>query len=54
MLRKRKNPKTDKMEWALVSHEGRVLEYFGTKKPSDERFKKSERRVKAFKHMRGK
>jgi hypothetical protein len=55
MLRKRKNPKTGKSEYALVSSDGtKVLEYFGTAKPSDDRFAKAEQRVEYYKHRDGK
>ena len=54
MLRKIMNLKTKRREWALVSKSGRVLEYYGTDKPSAERVAESERRVKYYKHMKGK
>jgi hypothetical protein len=50
LLRQRKNPKTGKTEWALVSHSGRVLEWFGVKKPSKGRVDKAEARVNYYKH----
>ena len=51
MLDKRKNPHTGKEEYCLVSiSSGKVLEWYGTKHPSDERVKKSEERVQWFKH----
>jgi hypothetical protein len=51
MLRKVKNPNTKRMEYALVSRDGsKVLKYFGTARPSDERVRKEEQRVEYFKH----
>lgn len=50
MLKQKTNPKSGKKEWALVSKAGKALQYFGAKKPSEETFNKSERRVQAFKH----
>lgn len=53
-LVQRKNDKTDKLEWALVSKKnGRVLKWFGARKPSDEAVQKEERRVQYFKHAHG-
>lgn len=54
VLVKKKNEKTEKMEWALVStkDEGKVLKWFGTKKPSKEKVDKEERRVQFFKHKK--
>lgn len=41
----------DRKEWALVSQDGsRVLEWYGTKKPSKEKILETERRVQYFKH----
>jgi hypothetical protein len=53
MLRQRHNPNTGRKEWALVSHSGRVLKWFGTTKPSKEWFSKEEARIKYFKHKKG-
>ena len=40
-----------KKKWALISkHSGRVLEWFGTDKPSEETVNKAEQRVQYFKH----
>ncbi len=51
MLDKRKNPKTGKEEYCLVSiSNGRVLEWYGVRKPSDKKLKESEDRVNWFKH----
>ena len=51
MLDKRKNPHTGHEEYCLVSvSSGKVLEWYGTRKPSDERVKDSEARVNWFKH----
>ena len=51
MLDKRKNPKSGKVEYCLVSvSNGKVLEWYGAKKPSDEKVKESEARVSYFKH----
>jgi Zn finger protein HypA/HybF involved in hydrogenase expression len=47
------NDKTGKKEYALVSKDGsKVLEWYGTKKPSEETVKKSEQRVQFFKHAK--
>lgn len=52
MLAKRKDPDDGKTKWALISKTtGRVLKWFGTKKPSKERFAKEERRIAYFKHL---
>lgn len=41
----------DRKEWALLESDGpRVLKWFGTTKPSDERVLKEERRIQYFKH----
>ncbi len=54
MLAQRVNPKTGKKQYCLVSvSSGRVLEWYGAKRPNDERVKKSESRVNYFKY-RGK
>lgn len=60
-LTKRLNPKTDRVEWALVSKTQKdkdgdfhVLEYFGTQEPSDERVQKAEARVNWFSEGPGK
>ncbi len=51
MLDKRKNPKSGREEYCLVSiSSGRVLEWFGKKRPSDEKLRESESRVNYFKH----
>jgi len=53
MLAHRKNPKTGKLEYALISKTtGRVLRWFGTKKPSKKRFNAAERQIQFFKHRR--
>ena len=52
ILVQRKNKKTNKLEWALVSRKDRkVLKWFGAKKPSKERVQKEERRIQFFKHQ---
>jgi len=38
-------------EWALVGGNGRVLKWFGAKKPSTEAVQREENRVKMFEHM---
>ena len=50
-LIQKKNDKTDKKEWALVSKSdpSRVLKWFGTKKPTKEEVYKEEKRVQWFK-----
>jgi hypothetical protein len=55
ILQKKKNKKTNKMEWCLLSKKRphRVLKWFGSKKPSKERYLEEERRVQFFKHKRG-
>lgn len=52
MLGQKVNPHTGKKEWALlsISKPGRVLEWFGNKRPSQERVQKSEKRIQYFKH----
>lgn len=52
VLTQRTNPKTNKKEWALVGGKdhSKVLEYFGTEKPSEDRVQKSEARVQYFKN----
>jgi hypothetical protein len=53
-LVQRQNQHTNKKEWALVSKKsGKVLKWFGVKKPSEEAVKKEERRVQYFKHTKG-
>ena len=55
VLRKRHNDKTDQSEWALMDSEGkRVLEWYGKQKPSEERVKKSEKRIQWFSKGPGK
>lgn len=50
-LVQRHNKHTDREEWALISKNGdRVLRWFGTRKPSEERVQQEERRVQYFKH----
>lgn len=55
MLTQKKNPKTNKTEYCLVSVKtpGKVLEWFGTKMPSEARVEKSEKRVTYFKNKQG-
>jgi hypothetical protein len=52
MLGQKVNPHTGKKEYALlsVSKPGRVLEWFGSKKPSEEQVQKSEKRIQYYKH----
>ena len=51
MIDKRKNPKTERIEYCLVSvSSGKVLEWYGPKKPNEEKVKESEARVNWFKH----
>jgi hypothetical protein len=51
ILTKRKNKNTGKNEYCLVSRDRkRVLEWYGSEKPSDERVTKTEKRVQWFKH----
>lgn len=52
MLRQRYNAKHKRMEYALVStkDETKILQWFGVKKPNEERVKGVERRVEYFKH----
>lgn len=54
MLRKKYNPNKSRSEWALVSVKkpGKVLKWFGLKKPSQQRVQAEERRVKFFEHRR--
>ena len=53
MLDKRKNPNTGREEYCLVSiSSGKVLEWYGPKKPSDEKVRESEARVNYFKHRK--
>jgi hypothetical protein len=48
------NDKTGKTEYALVSKKsGRVLKWFGARKPSDDHVKEEERRIQYFKHAGG-
>lgn len=55
ILTQKVNKKSGKKEWCLVSKKDRskVLEWYGTKKPSKERIEKTERRVQFFKHKKG-
>jgi hypothetical protein len=51
MLDKRMNPNTGRQEYCLVSiGSGKVLEWYGPKKPSEEKVQESEARVNWFKH----
>ena len=52
ILRKKKNENTGKTEWALLGKKPphRVLKWFGTQKPSEERVNKEESRIQYFKH----
>lgn len=53
-LVQRKHEETGKLEWALVSKkDGKVLKWFGARKPSEESVQKEERRVQYFKHAHG-
>lgn len=49
------NPESGEKEWCLVSKSdpSRVLQYYGTKKPSPERVLETERRVQYYKHHKG-
>lgn len=52
VLRKKYREDKKRSEWALLSKDGsRVLKWFGTQRPSDERVKKEEARVQYFKHQ---
>jgi len=48
------NPNKDKKEWALVSTKDsdKVLEWYGSKKPSKDRIEQTEKRVQYFKHTK--
>jgi hypothetical protein len=52
-LVKKHREDTDREEWALVSRKtpSKVLQWFGTEKPSDEAVAKAEARVEFFKHQ---
>lgn len=52
MLGQKVNPHTGKKEYCLlsISKPGRVLEWYGVKKPSPDRVEKSERRITYFKN----
>lgn len=52
MLKKRYRAKTGRKEWALVSvsKPGKVLKWFGIKKPSEEAVAHEEARVEYYKH----
>lgn len=52
VLVQKHNDNTGKTEYALVSKDNhdKVLEWYGTEKPSDERVQKTEKRVQYFKH----
>jgi len=53
VVTKRHREDTDKEEWALVSKKdpSKILQWFGTKKPSSEDIAKAEARVQYFKHQ---
>jgi hypothetical protein len=48
MLKIKLNPKTKRKEYALVAGTGRVLKYFGKRKPSAEEFQREEERIQYF------
>lgn len=52
MLVKRRNEKTDQLEWALesISKPGKILQWFGVSKPSEETVAKVEKRIQWFKN----
>ena len=52
MLGQKVNPHTGKKEYALlsISKPGRVLEWYGSRKPSAQTVAKSERRIQWYKH----
>jgi hypothetical protein len=51
MLGQRQHPRHKRQEYCLVSRDGsRVLEWFGTRKPSGKRVQKAEARVEYYKH----
>ena len=52
MVDQKVNPHTGKKEWALLSKSkpGKVLEWYGSRRPSAETVEKSERRVQYYKH----
>lgn len=51
VLKQKRREDTDQQEWALFDSKGeRVLEWFGSEKPSDERVQKAEARVQFFKN----
>jgi len=52
MLRQKVRESTGKKEWCLVSvtKPGKVLEWYGARKPSEGRVSESERRVEYYKH----
>ena len=54
MLTQKKNPNTGKKEFCLVSVKspGKVLEWYGTKRPSEARVEKSEKRVAYFENRK--
>jgi len=54
MLRRRYNVTKKKTMWALVSRKnpGKVLKWFGIKKPSRKAVLKEEKRVNWFKHFK--
>lgn len=50
MLRYKYNKKRKRHEWALVARStGRILQWFGVKKPSKGTFDEAEQRVQYFK-----
>jgi len=52
MLRQKVNPHSGEKEYCLLSKSkpGKVLEWYGKKKPSPERVEKTERRVQWYKN----
>lgn len=48
MLKRLVNPRTKRREYAMVGGNGRVLKYFGIRKPSEEEFRREEERVQYF------
>jgi hypothetical protein len=58
VVTQRYREETDRKEWALVSRKPdqrtdkrKILYWFGTEKPSEEKVIKEEKRVQMFKHM---
>jgi hypothetical protein len=54
IVKKRYNPKTKKSEYCLVSVKDpkKILKWFGSNKPSDERVIHEEKRVQYFKNKK--